>query len=260
MRSVALRVAWSGFALAACSFAPAPPNHQQPDATTSPDALVHHDARPDPDAPGSGSGVAVVQQKQTENDTANTITATFDNPPAAGHVVMLVGGKATGSGTSVSGVGSAWTLVAGSWEVYDLEIWYTVANGTDSTITYDYLESPTDLPMFMMVSDWTGLAAADAVDASAPPANTDAGSQTGGTARAGSGVTTHGPDVVVLGVSSEVGGSFADFSPEVALTPIDGSAVAVGVWYEIEDDAGTYDPGVTSPGGWDAAVVAFKQQ
>ncbi len=169
---------------------------------------------------------------------------------------MLIGADSDAMGAIPSGVGSTWTLVAGSWAAIDVEIWYTVAEGSSADVTFTFSNS--DDRLFMAISDWVGLDPNNAVDAFAPVSGNDSGSGDT-TARPGP-IDTNSGDAIVLAVASDGSAGFTTPTGEVALDPIMGSNFVVGGFYEVEDTPAQYNPGVLSPGRYDAAVAAFKLQ
>jgi hypothetical protein len=257
MRFAASSVAF----VAACSFVP---QHGQPVDARSDDGPATNDARKLPDAPASdgrvpdapANGFAVLQQADDHADDASSIAVSFTNPPTAGHVLLMIGGESNGSDTTVTGVGSGWTRVAGSWEHLDVEIWYAIATGSGTAVTLDESDGKTQI--FMSISELGGVVTPSAFDIGGP-ASGQASGMGGTTARAGA-IQTSAADVIVLAVSSSSTTAIATPTGEVALEPITADYGVIGGWYEIEDTPSSYNPGVSAPGSWDAAVAAFKLQ
>src|SRR5580658_5163417 len=137
-------------AAGACQFAP---NGGQPGgpADAARADTGHHDGAPaDRGLDAPSSPVQLVQQAKNVAGGTETLTATFATPPAAGDVLVLVGGEIAGECSSVKDVGSGWTRASGSFAFQNIEIWYSVATGTGTTVTYS--DSDNNGEMYMAIS------------------------------------------------------------------------------------------------------------
>ncbi len=220
------------------------------------DGSTHADAgRTDGRMADAAAGVQVLQTAKNSNGNASSISASFAAAPAAGHVVVLVGGESNSSDTKISGLGSAWTRAAGSWQHVNLELWYAVATGTGTQVTLTSTDGAN--PIYILISEWSGLLASDPLDVAGAASGPASGSAASTDARGGPIQTTTG-DAIVLAVASDAGSGIATPSGEVEVDQRITSFGVIGDWYEMGTTPGSYNPGMSSPGSWDAAVVAFK--
>jgi hypothetical protein len=206
------------------------------------------------DAPGAALPTAmVVQQVGNYANSTSTLSATLPALPGNGHVLLMIGATPSGALASVTGAGATWTRAASSLTNSNIELWYAVTDGTNATVTINRPNS--GAPIFLHVSEWSGLATTGSLD------QATVADGTVGPASAGSITTTNALDLVVFAASAYTPSTFGSPAPGTwaSLTPISGAAVTQRVWYRIENATGTFAPTVAQSGGfWDALLAAFR--
>ena len=209
------------------------------------------DAAPPADAPAPQP--TLVQQGVNAADTATSLSVTLPNLPAAGDVLVMVGGNPHAVLDGVSGGGVAsWTRAVYSDTNANIEIWYGVTTGASATVTITCASNT--LSMNMSVSEWSDMAATGVLDAQ------NATSGLTSPAKSGAITTTNAHDLLVLGVSDSSPNTFGNPGPGTwtALTPANGYIVQ-SEWYRVVSSTGTYAPTVSETAhGWDGAVVALR--
>lgn len=132
------------------------------DAGTRLDAAI--DARRPPDAaPDAATSPTLVQQAGNSAASAPTISATLPAVPAAGDVLVMIGGNPQGALTSVTGGGVAtWTRAARSTANANVEVWYGVTDGSNAVVTIMLAGSASS--MSIVVAEWSGLATTNTLD------------------------------------------------------------------------------------------------
>jgi hypothetical protein len=194
----------------------------------------------------------LVQQVTNLAANATTVAATLTAAPTSGRVLVLIGGITSGSLATVTGGGATWTQAAGSFTNSNIEIWVGVTDGSSSTVT---ISRPGGVStIWLSVSEWSGLATTNVIDAAA------ADDGTAVSATAGAIATTSAPDLVFFAASAFAANTFGNPTPNAwtAMTPIAGSTT-MGAWYRVESATGTFAPSVTHTGAeWDAAVAALR--
>jgi len=187
------------------------------------------------------------QQITNYADTGPSLTATLPAPPTSGRMLVMIGANVSGALTSVTGGGTTWTLATSSTRYANVEIWFGITDGSSATVTITLNGSSS--PIWMSVSEWSGLAALDA-----------ARSTFGATSPASAGaITTTGPDLLLFAVADSVPNTFGTPTPGTwtAMTGTTGMYTQLE-WYRTEMVAGTYVPTVSeTAGAWDAAIAAF---
>ena len=208
------------------------------------------DAPPPPvDAP---SGPRLVQQNTNHADSAATLSVTLANLPAAGDVLVMIGGDPAGSLGSVTGGGATWTAAAKSTVNANVEIWVGVTDGSSATVTIALPN--TTSPMTIAVSEWAGLVATNLVDV------TSIGDGLASPAVPAALTTTNAKDLLLFGVGDGAPNTFGTPGPG-SWTALDGvtGLITQGAWYRVVTATGTFGPGVgESNGHWDAALVALR--
>jgi hypothetical protein len=205
---------------------------------------------------GMPLNVALVQQVTAKATTGATLTATLPAAPTDGDVLVMVGAGIQAQLAIVTGGGvTSWTKAAASTNNCNVEIWYGTSDGSSATISISYSSSVTDAPIWMQVSEWSGLSATGTLD------NSTAASGTTGSANAGSLATHNATDLLIFAAS--------DLTPNVFGTPTGGTWTAMTAisdgecaqseWFRAVLTTGTYAQHVSQTGtGWDAAIAAFK--
>jgi len=221
---------------------------------------------PRPDAPGPDAFVqldapqktAQLVQQAANHADADTLTITLPQAPAAGDVLVFVGGDIHSELDSATGVvGGAvptWKRATFSAINSNIEIWYGVTFGTTRDIVIHGIAGDTHA-IFGNVSEWSGLVTtsalldgAHATDGLTSPA--DPGTIT----------TTNMRDVAFLGVADLTPNTYGTPTPGTwhAMTGIDAD-VSIGVWYRNIGIPANVHPTVTeTANSWDAAVAAFE--
>lgn len=206
-----------------------------------------------PDA--AAAGLAIVQQVTGAAPNTNApLSATLGSPPASGHLLVLVGAAEHGALATVTGGGVAtWTRATNSLNNSNIEIWFGVTNGSSATVTITF---PTyGLPIWMAVSEWSGLTSTNVLDGTA--------STSGGASPAGAGTisTTHAHDLVIFAVTDSSPNTFGAPTPGAwtAMTGVTATPVVQAAWYREVTAIGAYGPTVTETAhSWDSAVAAFR--
>jgi hypothetical protein len=207
------------------------------------------DARP---IDGPPPNQPVLRQQKTNYLNTNTqLSVTLDNAPVSGNVLIFVGATVSGGVTITGGGIATWTVAGSSTVNANEEIYYGVTDGSSSTITIS--RNDTASPIWMNVSEWSGLATSSLLDDSAAKDGTTS------PATAGS-VTTVAPALLIFGAAEFQPSTFGTPAPGTwtALTQIDGTSVKQNAYYRIEPTPGTYAPSMTeTEHEWDAAIAAL---
>jgi hypothetical protein len=220
-----------------------------PDVAIDAPADAAIDASPDAPAPTA----QLVQQNVGYAATGTSLSITLANLPAAGDVLVFIGGCPQAELDGVAGGGSAsWTRGAFSPVNTNVDIWYGVSDGTSATVTASL--ATCQGPFWGAVTEWSGLTATPgdgghALDGTTSPA--DPGPVT----------TTHAHDLLILGVTDMAPNTFGTPAPGtwMPLQNPNSMFVKQGSWYQIVSTAGAYDPQVPETAhDWDAALVALK--
>ena len=185
------------------------------------------DARPDASAPTA----AVVQQQTAYAASAAMLSVTLPTPPAAGNLLVMIGGTPSGSLDMVSG-GATWTRATFSVTNSNIEVWYGVADGTTATVTIRRTSSTS--AMWISASEWSGLATSAVLEG----ATGDDGVTT--TVSAGMLDISNPPALLVFAASAFAPGVWGTPTPAgwTALAPIDGAAVTQRAWFRVTPSAG----------------------
>jgi hypothetical protein len=224
--------------------------------TTGADAEQKRDADPiDGAAPDAPPGTAMLLHEITAyapNSNA-PLSAALPVTPAAGDVLVMVGAAEHGGLTSVTGGGVAtWTRATRSVSNTNIEIWFGTTDGSSATVTIQF--PPYSLPMWMAVSEWSGLATTGTLDA----ASSNAGSPS--PAGPGTVATAHARDVLIFGVSDSEPNTFGVPAPGTwsAMTGVSSNVIDQAEWYQIVAVTGSYAPSVDeSAHAWDGAIAAL---
>lgn len=238
---VVARVATMALGLAGCGFHTnaavdgAPP--LEPDTASVVDA-VHVQAP------------AFVQQAKAEAPNSNVpLVATLPAMPVAGHLLVAIGADEHGALSTVSGGGvGTWTLATRSIHNTNIEVWYGVTDGTSASVAMAFPMD--DLPMWMVVGEWSGAAAFDgamSTDGTTSPAT------------AGS-LAVHERDLVIFGVGDQLPNTYGTLDGGwTALMPAKSNHTDQRVWFTVAAATGTIAPSVTETAHqWDAAIAAFR--
>lgn len=201
-------------------------------------------------APGSP---ALAQQAIASANNSNApVIATLAAKPIAGDLLIMIGGDSGGTLMSVSGGGVAtWTRATRSLMNVNIEVWYGLTDGSSAAVTIMYM--PHNDPIWELVTDWSGMASTNVLDASASTAGTSSPAGAGS-----AGVT---PRELTLFAA-------ADLTPNTFGTPTQGAWTALmpaststtvqQVWYVVAATTGTLAPTVSeSAHSWDAAIASF---
>lgn len=205
-------------------------------------------------ASDAATAVALVQQRTNASAGAAMLAVALPVAPARDHVLVLAGGASRSRLDSVSGGGVArWTRAAHSNMNTNVELWFGVSDGSSAVVTISLLAN--NGPIWMNVSEWSGLATVDLLDAA-----TADGSGIGAPT-AGPIATSHAHDLVVFAVADNPGSTFGTPAPGMwtALDSIK-TIVSQGEWFQVLDVTTTaLAPRVDDTGaGWDAAVIALR--
>lgn len=196
-------------------------------------------------------------QQATAHADGDTLTITLPQAPAAGDVLVFIGGdvhaELDASTGVVGGAVVSWKRAAFSVINANVEIWYGVTFGSTRDIVIHGVVGDTH-PIFGNVSEWSGLVTsgtmldgANANDGLASPA--DPGAIT----------TTNAHDLAFLGVN--------DLSPNTYGTPTSGTwhaltgisaDISLGAWYQVVAPSSLHPTVTETDHEWDAALAALK--
>ncbi len=203
----------------------------------------------------ASDALAIVQQVTGAAPNTNApLSATLGSPPASGHLLVMVGAAEHGGLASVTGGGvGTWTRATNSLSNSNIEIWYGVTNGSSATVTITF--PAYGLPIWMAVSEWSGLTTTSVLDVT--------GSTSGGASPAGPGTiaTTHAHDLLIFAVTDSTPNTFGAPTPGAwtAMTGVTAAPVVQAAWYREVTATGSYAPTVTETAhSWDSAAAAFR--
>lgn len=212
------------------------------------------DAPADTGVDGPAVVPALVQQTTGTLDHSATLSVTLPVAPAAGHMLVMIGANEHDNLSSVTGAGTTWMLGAASAQNANIEIWFGITDGTSATVTIDCNTNCAPQPIWLNVSEWSGLATTGAFDGALADNGLDS------PAAAGALTTMGAHDLLVFAVSDLTPNTFGAPSPGTwqPLTEIDTAAVQQAAWFSLVGP-GTYNPRVAESGNnWDAALVALR--
>ena len=193
----------------------------------------------------------LVQQRAAFLPATDSLTLTLPAATTRGNLLVMVGGTPAGGLDGVVGGGATWTLVAGSFTHRNLELWYGVASGSNSTVTITRASGASS--MSLSISEWAGIAVANPFDGAvarsgeASPATTDT-------------LVTTDRDLILFAVADGADNVFGNPMPGQwhALDGID-DVTSQHAWYRVRDAAGPITPAVSeTAGGWDAVTAGFR--
>ncbi len=194
----------------------------------------------------------LVQQITKYADNGATLAVNLTASPIAGNVLIMVGASNHGLLMGVTGGGVAtWTRATQSHVNADVEIWFGVTDGSSRGVTLGMPGNPGAI--WMEVSEWSGLDAANLLDQATAAAGTTS------PASAGS-ITTTSRDLVIFGIAdlkaSTLGTPAGTWT---AMTGIANLSVTQSEWYQLAAPAVAIAPTVTETSHmWDAAIVALR--
>lgn len=203
--------------------------------------------------PDAATMAELVQQKASYAAIAPQLSITLPSLPAAGDMLVFVGGCPQNNLESVTGGGiTTWTRGAFSRVNANVEIWYGVTDGTSRTVLAKLMTCIG--PFQGAVSEWSGLAV---------PPDDGAHAAAGTTSPADPGIvtTTNARDLLIFGVTDNAGSTFGMPAPGswTALDNPSGMYITQGAWYQVTSAPGVYEPQVSETAhSWDAALVALK--
>jgi hypothetical protein len=206
------------------------------------------------DAPPDAATMAMLVQQTTNYATsAAMLSATLATTPASGSVLVMIGATPSGGLTSVTGAGATWTRATQSLMNSNVEIWFGVTNGSSATVTVARTNNVA--PMWLAVSEWSGLSTTSTVDKAASTYGS------GNPVSAGSIQTANARDVIIFAATAYTPNTYGVPSPGTwtPMTGIAGQTNTQSAWYRVESATGTFAPQVTQTGGfWEAAIVALR--
>jgi hypothetical protein len=236
-------------------FADASTQHDAPLVDAPPDSNVVGDGRMI-DSSTPPPGPMLIQQATNKSASASTVSTTFVTAPAAGNLLVMVGAANGGMLDTVTGGGvTTWSQATGNYDNANVEIWYGITDGSSSTVTIS--RSVNFNNMWIVISEWSGMAAASPLDVA---------SSRGGLSSTASVpliTTLHAHDVLIFGVGNTEPGASVGAPAPGTWTAMDTAGPTPDYiqysWYREVTTATSYQPTVSANGcGWDAAVAAFK--
>ena len=254
-------LAGCGFHGAAVTGRDAPPGSELDGGAPIDDGVT-----PTSDAPGDAlsdalsdafvsQGPALVQQATASAPNTNApVAAMLSSPPISGHLLVMVGAAEHGGLSTVTGGGvPTWTRATRSVTNSNVEIWYGVTDGSSATVAITF--PAFTLPIWMAVSEWSGMASANVLDGARSTAGTTS------PASAGALATTHAHDLLIFAVTDNTPNTFGAPTQGAwtAMTGVTAAPLVQATWYREVAATGSYNPTVTETGhGWDAAAAAFR--
>lgn len=246
-------VAWSG--LAACGFdlgtdLSPPVSDAAPDGDPI-DSAVDAPATIDVAAPAVPM---IVQQQARYAGSGSPLDLALTANPASGNTLVMIGAANQGNLSGVTGGGvTTWLRAARSATNANVEIWFGVTDGSQATVSIS--RTGNTGPIWLAISEWSGLGASVALDQAI------ASDGTSGTASAGTIATTSARDLLIFAAADENSATFGAPSPGswTGFATIGGGSIRQAAWYQLTSATGTYGPQVTTSGAiWDAALVALR--
>jgi hypothetical protein len=217
------------------------------------DAAVPSDTVDAPNPPDAVTLPMMLQHATNYAASATTLSVTLPATPVTDHVLIMIGAHLSGSIQTVTG-GATWKLAARSVINSNVEIWYGVSDGSNATVTI--ARPPESAPMWIAVSEWSGLATTNSLDAAR------AENGTGNPVSAASITTTNARDLLLFAATTAAPNTYATPTPGTwtAMPAISSPTFVQGEWYRIVTTPGAYAPQVTQTGadGWEAAVAALR--
>jgi hypothetical protein len=203
-------------------------------------------------ASDAATSPALVQGAGSAALNVPSVAATLDGVPAAGNMLVLVGGGHVGALLTPVGASASWTRAAISTMFPNIEIWFGVADGSSVTVT---IQSTAPTGMSLWVGEWRGLSGTNVLDSGIATAGTAS------PASAGTIVLSGAPELVIFAVNSffpntygvPTGGTWTELD-----TQLSGDSIQ-RVWFQIAMAPGTVAPTVDETRHqWDAAIAAFR--
>ena len=235
--------------LTACTFSPA----------SSVDAAITHPpdgTNPVIDAAADATAAAPAIVQQTTASAPNTnapLSATLSASPINGDLLVMVGAAEHGGLATVSGGGVAtWTRATRSLSNTNIEIWSGVSDGSSATVTITF--PAYTLPIWMAVSEWSGMASTNVLDC--------AHSTSGNSSPAAAGaIATTAHDVLIFAVTDNTPNAFGAPTQGLwtAMTGVSAPPLVQAAWYREVSTVGSYNPTVTETAhSWESATAAFR--
>jgi len=196
----------------------------------------------------------LVQQTQGYMASGSPLSAAFAVRPSANDVLIMVGAAEHGGLATVTGGGATWARAARSLTNSNIEIWYGTTDGSSGTVTITFAGT-NPYPLWLVVTEWSGLATTSALD------NATATAGGGANASAGTIATTNANDLVVFGVADSAPNSWGTPGPGAwsGLQQVSSQVITQAAWYRLVSATGSYAPQVAqTASSWDAAVAAFR--
>ena len=205
------------------------------------------------DAPVDAAAQAMLVQSATSYAApSESLSVTLQTAPIAGHVLVLIAGNPHAGLTSVSGAGATGARVAISPVYNNVEIWIGVTDGSSKTLTAT--DPGSTASMSLLLTEWSGLAAANMLDGSATLDGMAS------PASAGAITTTNPRDLILFAASDNTPNTFGVPGPGTwTALPVLDHAVIQSAWYLTTDAAATLSPAVSETAhAWDAALVGLR--
>jgi hypothetical protein len=210
-------------------------------------------------AGNNGATISFVQQITASTTAVTTLTMTLPALPRAGDALVLLTSSNGASGvTSVIGGGVTWIKIAASGANVNLDLWYGLdSSGASTTITVTYGATE---DVSANVSEWSGIAIANALDV-AWPNNSGSGGTTVTTVSA---TTTNANDLIIGGFAQNANASISS-GPTNSFTQLTNAGGTVsppltGPAYRIVSSPGAYSTSwtVNTTNGWNSKFIALE--
>lgn len=214
---------------------------------TTSDTMLMTDAMVD--APPGGPPPELLQQAFQFATPGTSVTATFQNSPLAGHILVAVAGCSTNSLDAITGGATSWLRAAFSTANANVEVFVGVANG-EKAVTVTLPTCATQ--MSLSISEWEHV--------SLPVETVAANAGLASPATANSITTSGAPRLLLFSVANFTPNTFGTPSqgPWNELTPIVGQ-VELRTWYRVVTASATFAPTVSETRhNWDATLVSIK--
>jgi len=217
------------------------------------DGAADHDAATGDSRDAPHAMPALVQQATAAaDDSDNPLVATLPAPPAAGDLLVMIGACSRGGLASVTGGGVAtWTRATQMLANVNIEVWYGITDGSSAAVTIEH--PPYGDPIWQLVTEWSGTASANVLDAAASASGTSSPASAGAASLATR-------ELAVFAVADLTPNTFGTPTQGTwtALMPVSSSTTTQQAWFAVAASGGSVTPTVTETGhSWEAAIASL---
>ena len=205
----------------------------------------------DATADGAAPAALLVQQIANANN-ATGLDVTLPAKPAPGNTLVVIAGAECGLSNISGGDVATWQLAAYSGVSPTFSIFFGVTDGGSMTV---HLTPQCSSKTWGLVTEWSGLAAVNALDVHANMGMSGSGSS--GTIHL-SVTTTSAPDLLVFGAACY--GAIGNATPEwTELHEVVASAtITQRAWYQLVPSTAPYAINVSYANEYDSGLATFR--